>query len=73
MLLSAPDEVARTNAITSASRCDERVGQVRAHEAVGARDEAGAACVDEPKLGLQRVDLVRPARWLYLRAARMAG
>ena len=43
MLFSAPDEVARTNAITFAPSCDERLGEVRAHEAVGAGDEARAA------------------------------
>ena len=45
MLFSAPDEVARTNAITFGVEVDERLGQVRAHEAVGAGDEAGAAGV----------------------------
>ena len=48
MLFSAPLEVARTNACTSAPSCDERLGQVRAHEAVGAGDEHGAAAVDGP-------------------------
>ena len=43
MLFSAPLEVARTKAWTFAPRWHERVGQVRAHEAVGAGDEDGAA------------------------------
>ena len=45
MLFSAPLEVARTKAWTSAPRWHERVGQVRAHEAVRAGDEHGPAGV----------------------------
>ena len=36
---------------------DERVGQVRAHEAVGAGDEARAALVDAAEVGAERVEL----------------
>ena len=50
MLFSAPLEVARTKAWTLAPSCDERVGQVRAHEAVRAGDEHGAALVDVAEL-----------------------
>ena len=45
MLFSAPDEVARTNAITFGVEVHERLGQVRAHEPVGPRHETGAAGV----------------------------
>ena len=41
MLFSAPLEVARTNACDVRAELDERVGEVRAHEPVGAGDEAG--------------------------------
>ena len=44
MLFSAPLEVARTNAFTFGLELDERLGQVRAHEAVGAGDE-NRACL----------------------------
>ena len=50
MLFSAPDEVARTNAITLRPERDERLGQVAAHEPVGARDEAGAAPIGVAEL-----------------------
>ena len=50
MLFSAPLEVARTKAWTFAPSWHERVGQVRAHEAVGAGDEHGAAAVDVAEL-----------------------
>ena len=53
MLFSAPDDVARTNAITFASELDERLGQVRAHEAVRARDQAGAARIGVAELSAQ--------------------
>ena len=36
---------------------DERVGQVRAHEAVGARDEARAALVDVAEVAAELVEL----------------
>ena len=50
MLLSAPLEVARTKAMHVGAERDERVRQVRAHEAVGARDEDGATVVDVAQL-----------------------
>ena len=46
MLFSAPLEVARTKACTVRAELDERVGQVRAHEAVGAGHEHGASLVE---------------------------
>ena len=39
MLFSAPLEVARTKAWTFGAERDERLGEVRAHEPVGAGDE----------------------------------
>ena len=62
MLLSAPDEVARTNAITFGAELDERVGQMRAHEAVGAGDEARPALVGVAEVAPERVELVRRTR-----------
>ena len=56
MLFSAPLEVARTNAWTVRVELDERVGQVRAHEAVGAGHEDGAAVVDVPELAAEVVE-----------------
>ena len=50
MLFSAPLEVARTKAWTFGAEVDERVGQVRAHEAVGAGDEHRPAGVDLAEL-----------------------
>ena len=41
MLLSAPDEVARTKAIDLGAGMDERLGQVASHEPVRARHQAG--------------------------------
>ena len=41
---------------------DERVGQVRAHEAVGAGDEARAAFVDVAEVAAELVELVRRSR-----------
>ena len=73
MLFSAPDEVARTNAITWASEVDQRLGQVRAHEAVGAGDEAGAAGVALARAPPSDGRVRRPTRWLYRRRARMEG
>ena len=63
MLLSAPLDVARTKATTRASSVDERLGQVRAHEPVGARDEHGPAAVDVAELAPEVGDrLVAPDR-----------
>ena len=52
---------------------DERLGQMRAHEAVGARDEAGAAGVVLAELRLQSGRARPRTRWLYRRRARMEG
>ena len=73
MLLSAPDEVARTNAITLRVERDERLGQVRPDEPVGAGDEARAAAVRVAELGPQGVELGSLSRWLYRRRASMQG
>ena len=56
MLFSAPLEVARTNAWTLRAEVDERLGQVRAHEAVGAGDEHGPAAVDVAEVAPQLVE-----------------
>ena len=70
MLLSAPLEVARTNACTLAPSVDERVRQVRAHEAVGAGDEHGAALVDVAELAAELVERVRRSRGVSLAMVR---
>ena len=56
MLFSAPLDVARTKAWTVAPSSHERVGEVRAHEAVGAGDEDGAAVVDVAELAAEIVE-----------------
>ena len=52
---------------------DERLGQVRAHEAVGAGDEARAAGVGIAELRLAERRARPRTRWLYRRRARMEG
>ena len=63
MLLSAPLDVARTKAWTRAELA-ERLGQVRAHEAVGAGHEHGAVVVVRAELLAQLRErlLSRPSR-----------
>ena len=56
MLFSAPLEVARTNACTLRAEVDERLGQVRAHEAVGAGHEHRPALVDRAVVALQLLE-----------------
>ena len=58
MLLSAPLDVARTKACTLGAELDERVGQVRAHEAVGARHEHGTSLVDLAEIAAELVERV---------------
>ena len=57
MLFSAPLEVARTNALHVGAELDERIGQMRAHEAVGAGDEHRAAAVDVAEVPPQAVEV----------------
>ena len=53
---------------------DERIGQVRAHEPVGARDEHGAAPVDVAEVALERVEVGRgPDRVAHAAATRVSG
>ena len=53
MLFSAPLDVARTKACDVRAELDERLREVRAHEAVGAGDEHRAALVDVAELASQ--------------------
>ena len=53
MLFSAPLDVARTKAMHVRAELDERLREVGAHEAVGARHEDGTVFVDFAELTLQ--------------------
>ena len=55
------EPVAPTGPIVLGAEVEERLGQVRAHEAVGARDADGAAAIDVAEVAAQALDVaLRP-------------